>query len=198
MKPEIIPGRYLRNNHLAQCLHRRSTQVECRLIEVRVHLLQSWHHTQDDVGQTEGDVREYHRGIALRNAQRDEEQEERNTDDDVAVQYRNVVDKLDGVSCIPVPQIVDSDGGEGSEERGYGCGNQGDGYRIDECRRERMVGTFYKEILVELQREARPVAHHPGLGKREDDDDEDRGVEQQQEQPQITLTEYFLHHILGK
>ncbi len=48
---------------------------------------------RDDVGQTEGDVRENHRGVALRNAQRDEEQEERDTDDDVAVQYRNVVDE---------------------------------------------------------------------------------------------------------
>ena len=57
-----------------------------------------------------------HRGVALRNAQRDEEQEKRNTDDDVAVQYRNVVHKLDGVSRITVPQIIDSDGGEGSEE----------------------------------------------------------------------------------
>ena len=39
------------------------------------------------------------------------------------------------------------------------------------------MGTFYEEILVELQRETRPVAHHLRFGKREDDDDEDRGVE---------------------
>ena len=44
---------------------------------------------------------------------------------------------------------------------------------------------------------SRPVAHDTSFGKREDHDDEDRGVEQQ-EQPQITLTEYLLHHILGK
>ena len=143
-------------------------------------------------------MRENHRGVALRNAQRDEEQEERNTDDDVAVQNRDIVDELDGVSRIPVSQIVDSDGGEGSENRRYGGGDQCDGNRIDECRRERVVGAFYEEILLELQREARPVAHDPGLGKREDHDDEDRGVEQQQEQPQITLTEYLLHHIPGK
>ena len=60
------------------------------------------------------------------------------------------------------------------------------------------MGTFYEEILVELQREARPVAHDPGLGKREYHDNEDRGVEQQQEQPQIALAEYFLHHFPGK
>ena len=57
-----------------------------------------------------------------------------------------------------------------------------------------MVGSLYEEILVELQGEAGPVAHHPCLGKREDDDDENRGIEQQQEQPQIALAEYFLHH----
>ena len=50
-------------------------------------------------------MREYHGSIALRNAQRDEEQEERDTDDDVAVEYRNVVDKLDGITCIPVAVI---------------------------------------------------------------------------------------------
>jgi hypothetical protein len=61
-----------------------------------------------------------------------------------------------------------------------------------------MVGAFYEEILIKLQREARPVAHDSGLGKRENHDDEDRGVEQQQEQPQITLTENLLHHIPGK
>ena len=122
-------------------------------------------------------MREYHGSIPLRNAQRDEEQEERDTDDDVAVEYRNVVDKLYGITCIAVAQVVDADGCQGSEERGYGCGNQGDGYGIDQCRCERMVCTFGKEILVELQRETRPVAHHLGFGKREDDDDEDRGVE---------------------
>ena len=95
-------------------------------------------------------MREYHGSIALRNAQRDEEQEERDTDDDVAVEYRNVVDKLYGITCIAVAQVVDADGCQGSEERGYGCGNQGDGYGIDQCRCERMVCTFGKEILVEL------------------------------------------------
>jgi hypothetical protein len=107
---------YLRDDDLAKCLHRRGTQIECRLIEVRIHLLQSWHHTQNNVWQTEGDMREYHGSIALRNAQRDEEQEERDTDDDVAVEYRNVVDKLDGVTCIPVAQVVDADGCQGSED----------------------------------------------------------------------------------
>ena len=68
-------------------------------------------------------MREYHCGIALRNAQRDEEQEERDTDDDVAVEYRDIVDELDGVSRIPVSLIVDSDGGEGSENRRYGGGD---------------------------------------------------------------------------
>ena len=53
-------------------------------------------------------MREYHGSIALRNAQRDEEQEERDTDDDVAVEYRNVVDKLDGITCIAVAQVVDA------------------------------------------------------------------------------------------
>ena len=61
-----------------------------------------------------------------------------------------------------------------------------------------MVGSFYEEILVELQREPRPVAHHLCLGKGEDDDDEDRGIEKQQEQPQITLTEDVLQHVLGE
>ena len=55
-------------------------------------------------------MREYHGSIPLRNAQRDEEQEERDTDDDVAVEYRNVVDKLDGITCIAVAQVVDADG----------------------------------------------------------------------------------------
>ena len=32
----------------------------------------------------------------------------------------------------------------------------------------------------------------------EDDDDEDRGIEKQQEQPQITLTEDVLQHVLGE
>ena len=59
-----------------------AAQIECRLIEVRIHLPQSWHHTQNNVWQTEGDMREYHGSIPLRNAQRDEEQEERDTDDD--------------------------------------------------------------------------------------------------------------------
>lgn len=69
-------------------------------------------------------MREYYGSIPLRNAQRDEEQEERDTDDDVAVEYRNVVDKLYGITCIAVAQVVDADGCQGSEERGYGCGNQ--------------------------------------------------------------------------
>ena len=37
----------------------------------------------------------------------------------------------------------------------------------------RSVRAFCKEILVELQRETRPVAHHLRFGKREEDDDED-------------------------
>ena len=45
-------------------------------------------------------MREYHGSIALRNAQRDEEQKERDTDDDVAVEYRDVVDKLDGEDTV--------------------------------------------------------------------------------------------------
>ena len=93
---------------------------------------------------------------------------------------------------------MNADGSQRTEEGRDGGGYQCDGHRIDQCCRQRMVGSFYEEVLVELQRETCPVAHHLCLGKGEDDDDEDRGIEEQQEQPQITLTEDVLHHVLGE
>ena len=44
----------------------------------------------------------------------------------LVVKNSQYIYKLDGITCIAVAQVVDADGCQGSEERGYGCGNQGD------------------------------------------------------------------------
>ena len=136
-----------------------------------------------------------HRGVALGDAQRDEEQEERDADDDVAVEDGDVVDELYRLACPAVAEVVDADGGDGAEEGGDGGGDEGDGHGVRQCRRQGVVGALGEEVLVELQGEARPVAHHLRLGEGEDDDDEDGGVEQQEEQPEIALAEHFLQQL---
>ena len=57
------------HHHLAQCLEWSSTQVQRCLVDIRIHLCQSWHYAQHHIWRTEHHVRRYHCAQAATYAQ---------------------------------------------------------------------------------------------------------------------------------
>ena len=174
----------LGDDDLAQCLEGCSAEVEGRLIDIGVHAREARHHAEHHVGGAEGDVGKDYRSVALRYAQCHEEQEERDTGDDVGVDEGYVVEEVDRLS-LAVLQVVDAYGGHAAQHGSDGRGYQGNDDGVLYGTHQRVRHAPVKEVGVELQGEARPVAQHLRLGEREDGNDENRGVEDCQQQPQI-------------
>ena len=133
------------------------------------------------------------RQIALRDTQEDEQQEQRYTGDDVGVDHRDVVQEGHHATLAAV-QVIDADGGDRSQDRSHDRGGKGDQQRILDGRQKSggILHAAVEEILVELRREARPVAQTLGLGKRENHDEDDRRIEDDQQEPDIDFGQDFL------
>ena len=129
-------------------------------------------------------MRQYNRGIALSDAQRDEEQEERDTRDDIGVQDRDVVHEVYD-TALAVAQVVDADGSDSTEKcRHDGC-YKGDEEGVLNSVDKAVADTTREERGVQLCREARPVTQDLRLCEREYCDDDDGGIEHHQEQDEI-------------
>ena len=70
-------------------------------------------------------MRQHNCRIALADVQEDEEQEERDTRDDIWVDERYVVEEGDGLARLAA-HVVDADGGKSTEKRGKHRGDQRD------------------------------------------------------------------------
>ena len=73
-----------------------------------------------------------YRHEALADVQEHEEQEERHAGDDVRIEHRDVVEKLQP-GFLPSVHIVDTDGGKGTEYCRDSRGHEGNDKRILKC-----------------------------------------------------------------
>ena len=175
-EPAYHARKYLRKDDLAQCLERGCAEVEGGFVHVLVHLFQTGHHAQHYVGGAERDVRQYHRRESLRDAEADEQQEQRHTRDDVRVHHRNGVGEVHHLTRA-CAQVEDADGRDAAQRRtGGGC-QHGNGECVPDGVHQRVVHAAREEGAVQLGGESRPVAQHFGLGEREYHYDKDRRVE---------------------
>ena len=95
------------------------------------------------MGQDDGDV-------TLADAQPHEEQEQRDTRDDVGVDHRDVVEERDGFA-LTVLQVVDADGRQAAQDRGDDGGDDGDDERVLDGSEHGAARLADEHVLVEVQ-----------------------------------------------
>lgn len=155
----MLHRKYLRKNNLAQCLERCGAQVECRLVDILVHLFEPGHYAEHHVGCAESDVCQYHCGESLRYAEADEQQEQRHTGDNVCIHHRDGIGEVHYLPCARA-QIEDADGCNAAQRRTGGGGKQGNGECVPDGIHQRVVHPARKQGAVQLGGESRPVAQH--------------------------------------
>ena len=155
---------------------------------VRVHLREFRHHIQHDVRGAECDVGQNHGQEALADVQEHEEKEKRDTGDDVRIEHRDIVQKLN--SLLPASlEIEYSDSGNRPQKGGNGSCRKS--YEdsvpacIHQCGPSRDISR--EQGSVQVHGKTGPVAEGLCLREGEYGDEDQRGIEEYQEYPDVDL-----------
>src|SRR5436190_7350658 len=168
-------GQDQRQRDQPERLQRAGSEVGGRFLEVDVDLVEARNDDQDRVRQGDHDVADHHRQQRARDAERVEQQEQRDPEDDVGHHERAQEQRRDGVLAVEAATRQGQRSDHAERDRAE-ARQRGD----DRACLERPAKVAVdEELVVPVQRESRErEARDRRLVEREDQQDHDRRVEE--------------------